>query len=79
MTLYRYEVTSLDHQPWLSSGDPVMVDATPMVRLTSGVVVPAVGFRESLADAKRDAADKLELMLQRVQKRIASLRNGVEP
>lgn len=78
MTLYRYEVLSLDHQPWLSSGEPVTVDATPMVRLTTGVVVPAVGFRESLADAKRDAADKLEVLLQLAQERIGSLRNGAE-
>lgn len=71
--LYRYEVTSLDHAPYLNQGEPLTVEGTPMVRLPYGTIVTADGFHSSKAAATLAAAHRLQAMLQPVLDRIASM------
>jgi hypothetical protein len=73
-TLYRFEANSLDHDPWLTHGESVVVEGRLMVRLGFGSIVPADGFHDSVQAAKRDCAEKLSRRVQAVMDRIASLR-----
>lgn len=45
---------------YTTHGDGVEVEGRPMVLLSHGTIVRAEGYRPSLANAKRDAADQID-------------------
>lgn len=71
-TLYKYDCAYLDHPPYLLQGEPVVVGDSWMVKLSHGTIVPATGFKDTLAAAKADCAVRLEQMVQPVLERIAA-------
>lgn len=73
-TLYRFVVPGLDHEPHMVEATPLTVDGTPMARLSDECLMPAKFFHATAAEAKRDAANRLEVMVKPVLDRIATLR-----
>jgi hypothetical protein len=47
-------------------GHPLTVDATPMVKLSGGVLVPATGWHAEYGDAVLEAAQRIEALGHRL-------------
>lgn len=71
--LYTYDV-SLTTAPHLIIGEPITVNGTPMVRMAHGTIVRADGWFSTDAEARADAADRLQNMVRQVLGRIHQLR-----
>lgn len=80
--LYRAEVTERVGKDgcgiWWQVGTPVTVDGTPMVRLTSGICVPAVGWSATVNEAANKAADELDRLRSALESQGEQLRQKTE-
>lgn len=77
-TLFKIDVGTIVNgeglSVWTSSGEPVTVQGRPMVMLRHGVCIPADGFVATLAEAKRKAADEIDVVRARLAGQAARLR-----
>lgn len=64
--LYKIQVGSSVYGGGISTvpltGTARTIDGTPMVQLSQGAIVPAVGWHATEAEAKAAAADEIELV-----------------
>ncbi len=51
---------------YVQAGEPHTIDATPMVRLAHGVLVPAAGWHAEYGDAVLEAAQRIEVLGHRL-------------
>jgi hypothetical protein len=51
---------------YVQQGEPHTIDATPMVRLAHGVLVPAAGWHAEYGDAVLEAAQRIEVLGHRL-------------
>lgn len=58
---------------WVSEGSPITVEGLPMVR-SGSVLMPARGWTATRAEALRDAADRIDVMVGRLREQSARLR-----
>ena len=58
-TVHKIDVFFNGPTIYAMQGEPIEVQGLPMVRMSHGTIVKPEGFRTSLADAKRAAADKI--------------------
>lgn len=77
-TLFRIDVGTMVNSEglslWTAAGEPVTVQGRPMVMLRHGACVPAGGFVATLAEAKRKAADEIDVVRARLAGQAARLR-----
>ena len=73
--LFRYEITGLDHEPFLSQGESVTVDGVTMVRLGNRAMVPADDYFTSVAEAKLDLSLRLKAKVHDLLDRISALQD----
>lgn len=72
--LYTAYVSGSDVHHWIDEGDPLTVEATPMVRLSHGAIVPASGWVASKKDAMLVAARKIDALAIKLIEKAAKLR-----
>ncbi len=77
-TVHKIEVYGCDVTVYEKTGETIDVQGVPMVRLSFGTIVKADGFHASLADAQREAADKIDEIRQRLAERAAELRKEAD-
>jgi hypothetical protein len=63
---------------WASKGEAVEFQGRPMVRLDHGTIVDAADYHATLAEAKRAAADRIEVMRQELAAQAAELRKEAD-
>jgi hypothetical protein len=63
---------------WTSKGEAVEFQGRPMVRLDHGTIVDAADYHATLAEAKRAAADRIEVMRQELADQAAELRKEAD-
>jgi L-fucose isomerase-like protein len=51
---------------YVQAGEPHTIDATPMVRLAHGVLVPAAGWHAEYGNAVLEAAQRIEVLGHRL-------------
>ena len=72
--LYNAYVSGGDVHHWVDQGEPLTVEATPMVRLPHGAIVPAAGWRATRSEALLDAADKVDGIAAKLVEKATRLR-----
>lgn len=72
-TLHRSGVTT-----YMTVGEPVTVNAMPMVRMAHGTIIPASGFSATRQEARLLAADKIEAIGRRILNQAERLRQEAE-
>ncbi len=77
-TVHKIEVYGGSVTVYQQAGEWVDVYGVSMVRLRHGTIVKPDGFHASLADAKREAADKIDEIRQRLAERAAELRREAD-
>lgn len=73
ISIYGGSVTVYQH-----AGETVDVQGVPMVRLRHGTICRPDGFHSSLAEAQRDAADRLDEIREELAERAARLRQEAD-
>ena len=73
-TVHKIEVFFNGPTIYAMQGERMDVQGLPMVRMSHGTIVKPEGFRTSLADAKRAAADKIAYHASEMAGRAAALR-----
>ena len=77
-TVHKIEVYGCNVTTYAKEGEALDVHGVPMVQLRHGTIVKPDGFHASLADAKREAADKIDAIRQRLAERAAELRQEAD-
>jgi hypothetical protein len=77
-TVHKVEVYGCDVTFYEKECELVVFRGLPMVQLRHGTIVKPEGFHSSLADAKREAADKIDAIRQRLAERAAELRQEAD-
>lgn len=82
INLYRAEVTERISKDgcgvWWQVGTPVTVDGTPMVRLSHGTIVEAVGWSATVNEAANKAADEIDRLRSALESQSEQLRQKTE-
>lgn len=74
-TLYKINVMDAGYGgTWASSGESLLVEGRQMVRLPHGAILPADGYHDTIAAAKRAAADEIDAICLSLSKQAANLR-----
>jgi hypothetical protein len=73
-TLHKVEVFAGAVTVYHWAGEQVEVHGEPMVRLGHGTIVKSDGYHASLADAKRQAADRIDAVRADLAAQAAQLR-----
>jgi hypothetical protein len=76
--VHKIEVYGCDVTVYAKDGELIDVHGVPMVQLRHGTIVKPDGFRASLADAKREAAKKIDDIRERLAERAAELRQEAD-
>jgi hypothetical protein len=63
---------------YAKEGETVNFQGVPMVQLRHGTIVKPDGFHASLADAKREAADKIDAIREQLAEQAAELRKEAD-
>jgi hypothetical protein len=77
-TVHKIEVYGYDVTLYEKEGELVVFQGLPMVQLRHGTIVKPNGFHSNIADAKREAADKIDEIRQRLAERAAELRKEAD-
>jgi hypothetical protein len=77
-TVHKIEVYGCNVTTYAKEGEALDVHGVPMVQLRHGTIVKPDGFHASLADAKREAADKIDEIRERLAERAAELRKEAD-
>lgn len=73
-TVHKFEVYGGTVTIYAMEGETLDVQGLPMVRLLHGMIVKPAGFHASIADAKREAADKIDAISRRLAEQATQLR-----
>jgi hypothetical protein len=77
-TVHKIEVYGCNVTTYAKDGETLDVHGVPMVQLRHGTIVKPNGFHSNIADAKREAADKIDEIRQRLAERAAELRKEAD-
>jgi hypothetical protein len=77
-TVHKIEVYGCNVTTYAKDGETLDVHGVPMVQLRHGTIVQADGFHASLADAKREAADKIDAIRGQLAEQAAELRKEAD-
>jgi hypothetical protein len=73
-TVHKIEVYGGPVTIYAKEGETVNFQGVPMVQMRHGTIVKPEGFHASLADAKREAADRIDAIRQELAGRAEQLR-----
>ena len=73
-TLHKIEVYGCNVTTYAKEGEALDVHGVSMVRLRHGTIVKPNGFHSNIADAKREAADRIDAIRQELAGRAEQLR-----
>jgi hypothetical protein len=77
-TVHKIEVYGCNVTTYAKEGEALDVHGVPMVQLRHGTIVKPDGFHASLADASREAADKIDAIREQLAERAAELRKEAD-
>jgi len=77
-TVHKIEVYGGSVTVYQQAGETVDVQGVPMVRLRHGTMVKPDGFHANIADAQREAADRIDEIREELAQQAARLRQEAD-
>ena len=77
-TVHKIEVYGCNVTTYAKEGEALDVHGVSMVRLRHGTIVKPNGFHSNIADAKREAADRIDEIREDLAQQAARLRQEAD-